>query len=133
MRHPKAEEWELKLKKIFDKIDEELEHLYGSKYPLRSGREPHGITMNREDDGLFDIGAAFSAGYGSAHGAGYVIEIRMSTPVSVPADVRKEIELYVVKNLRKMLPDAFPGRNLKVEQDGHVFKIVGDLGLDDSK
>ena len=131
MRHAKAEEWEATLKKVFDRIDADLENEYGKDYPLHPVRPPHGITSNREDDGLFDIGAAFSAGYGSKHGPGYVVKIRMATLADVPPEILKNIERRVMDELRKILPHAFPGRNLKVELDGHVFKIIGDLGLND--
>jgi hypothetical protein len=28
-----------------------------------------------------------------------------------------------------MLPEAFPGQELKVEKDGSIYKIYGDLSL----
>ena len=129
MRHPKAIAWEKKLKKVFDEIDVYLESTYGKKYTLHPARAKHGTTGNREHDGLFQVGAAFSAGYGSKHGRGYIIETRMVTLDKVPVDVREDIEEEVVRLLEEKLPTAFPDRDLDVNRDGGVYKIHGDLGL----
>lgn len=129
MRHPKAIAWEEKLKAVFDRVDEYLEDTYGGRYPLHPGRARRGTTANREDDGLFNVGAAFSAGFGSKVGKGYVIEIRMATLSGVPPKVVRRIEGDVVRLLKKELPAAFPGRKLDVVRDGPVYKISGDLGL----
>lgn len=129
MRHPKALAWEAALKAVFDRIDHRLEETYGSAYPLRSGRPPRRSTANPEHDGLFNVGAAFTAGFGSRHGRGYVVEVRMCTSAAVPADVREQIEREVVGMIREELPGAFPGRRLEVTRDGPVYKIHGDLGL----
>lgn len=129
VRHPKAVAWERKLDRVFHEIDDELESLYGDRYPLHPARAAKGRTSNPEDDGLFSVGAAFSAGYGSRHGPGYVVRMRVATLRHVPDDVLEEIEDTVVARLREKLPVAFAGRELKVERDGPVFKIYGDLGL----
>ena len=128
-RHPKAEEWEERLKAVFDRIDDHLEDRYGHLYPLHPARPSHGRTSNREEDGLFNVGAAFSAGFGSQHGPGYVIEVRMSTLSRISAELREKIENEVAERLREDLPKAFPGRELRVERDGPVYKIFGDLSL----
>lgn len=129
VRHPRVQAWELRLKEVFDRIDEDLEREYGADYPLHPARASHGTTASREHDGLFDVGAAFSAGFGSSHGAGYVVEVRLVTLSRVPADIRERIEEQVAARLRKALPLAFPGRALRVERDGPRYKIVGDLGV----
>lgn len=129
MRHPKAVQWERRLKAVFDGIDEALEARYGSRYALRPGRPAHGKTANREHDGLFNVGAAFSAGYGSEHGRGYVVEVRMSTAASLPSEARRSMYKEVARLLEERLPKAFPGRDLQVVRDGNAWKIVGDLGL----
>ena len=129
MRHPKAIEWENQLKEVFDRIDHRLEVEYGGKFPLHPNREPHGSTANPEYDGLFNIGAAFSPGFGSMKGSGYVVDVRMATLAHIPATVLAAIYEDVVSELRNELPKVFPGRSLKVERDGAVFKIVGDLDL----
>lgn len=129
LRDPRAVEWEGRLKEVFDRIDDHLEDRYGGRYPLRPVRARRGETANREDDGLFDIGASFTAGFGSVAGRGYVIEVRMATLSRVPPDVLEEIEEEVVLRLREELPRAFPGRKLEVVRDGPVYKISGDLSL----
>jgi len=130
MRHPKAEEWENRLKAVFDEIDHRLEERYGRDFPLHPARPPHGATANREHDGLFDLGAAFSAGFGSQQGPGYTIEIRMVTLQQIPPDIRSQIEAEVIDLLRQLLPVAFPRRTLRVSRDGLIFKIHGDLRLE---
>ena len=129
MRHVKAIKWEARLKAVMDEIDHELEVRYGDQYPLHPARAAHGKTGSRDMDGLFDIGASFSAGFGSKHGRGYVLNVRLATLADVPKQVVRDIHLYVVNRLKEQLPKAFPDRTLEVRQDGNVFKIVGDLSL----
>ncbi|NCC50196.1 MAG: hypothetical protein EOM20_03175 [Spartobacteria bacterium] len=129
-RDPKVTKWEEKLKKVFDRIDDHLESSYGGAYPLHPSRPERGATSNKEQDGLFNIGAAFSPGYGSRHGRGYIVEARMVTLSHVPRHVQNQLEEEVVRLLRNELPRAFPDRELDVVRDGNVFKIVGDLRLD---
>lgn len=130
MRHVKAEEWEGRLKAVFDRIDERLEKEHGRMFTLHPARPEHGATASREMDGLFDIGASFSAGFGSQHGPGYVIDVRIATLSSVSDRTAAMVEEEVASMLREELPAAFPGRNLEVLRDHHVLKIVGDLNLD---
>jgi hypothetical protein len=78
---------------------------------------------------LFNVGATFSAGYGSEYGKGYVVEIDMVTLTYVPDDVSSKIEIEVLEMIRDRLPKYFPERNLKVRKDGNVIKIFGDLSL----
>lgn len=129
MRHPRAEAFEQRIKEVFDRIDGELEATYGTRFALHPARPAHRETGNPELDGLFNVGAAFSAGFGSRHGSGYVVEIRMATLDQVPPMIREEIERTVVRRLRDGLREAFPGRHLAVKRDGHVFKITGNLFL----
>jgi len=131
MRSNQAMQWEETLKSVFDTLDHELEAEYGGKYPLHPSRPKHGITANPEDDGLFNVGAAFSAGYGSKFGPGYVVEIRLSTLRNVPAEVREEIKIKVLQGLEKRLPAAFPGKVLHVSEENGIIRIHGDLSLDD--
>ena len=129
MRHPKAESWERRLKAAFDRVNHYLEETYGHLYPLHPARPPHGSTSSPESDGLFDVGGVFTAGFGSAHGPGYLVEIRFGTLAQVPAEVREQIEEEAVARLREELPRAFPGSTLSIERDGKAYKIVGDLAL----
>jgi len=129
MEHRKRLLWESTLKKIFIKIDEYLEEKYGQSYPLHPARARRGLTANNAYDGLFNVGASFSAGMGSQHGPGYVIEVRMVTLNHIPAEVRVEIEDVVVDYLKRELPVEFPERELQVARDGDIYKIYGDLSL----
>lgn len=129
MRGGSVREWEKKLKRVFNRIDAELETEYGDRFQLRSKRPEAGQTSNPEADGIFNIGAVFSAGYGSEHGRGYIVKIEMSTLSRVPGEVREEIAGKVAARLRELLPQAFPERELEVARDSNVFKIIGDLRL----
>ncbi len=129
LRHPKTIAWERTLSEVFDAIDADLEAAYGDRYPLHPARAKHGKTSNPEHDGLFNLGAAFSAGYGSQQGAGYVIRLRVATLSKVPDSVIEEMKNFIVERLRDALPKAFPDRELKVTRDGPIFKIHGDLSL----
>jgi len=129
MRHHKIEEWESKLKRVFDRVDDHLEEKYGRKYPLHPARPTRGTTSSKAHDGLFNLGASFSAGYGSKRGPGYVVEVRMVTLPRVPQYIRNQIEEEAVERLREELPREFPDRELKIERDGQVYKIHGDLRL----
>jgi hypothetical protein len=122
-------QFESRLKELFDEVDDYLEDKYGERFPLHPSRARRGATSNKESNGLFNVGAAFSAGYGSVHGRGYVIDIDMVTLVFVPDELKDEIEIEVVEQVRKMLPHYFPHRKLEVSRDRNTFKISGDLSL----
>ncbi len=124
-------QWEKVLKSVFDEIDHELEAGYGGTYTLHPSRPEHGSTSNPEADGLFNVGAAYSAGFGSKHGPGYVVDIRLSTLKEVPAEVRAEIKASVLQYLDERLPAAFPGKELRVSEENGVIRIHGDLSLDE--
>ncbi|QHI70221.1 hypothetical protein [Tichowtungia aerotolerans] len=130
MRHNKAMQWEQTLKGVFDEIDRELEAQYDDQWPLHPSRPKEGTTSNPEQDGLFNIGAAFSTGIGSKHGPGYTVEIRISTLKHIPAEVRDQIKNQVFQSLEKKLPSAFPGKKLHVSTDNNLIRIYGDLSLD---
>jgi len=114
---------------VFDRVDDHLEEKYGRKYPLHPARPTRGTTSSKAHDGLFNLGASFSAGYGSKRGPGYVVEVRMVTLPRVPQYIRNQIEEEAVERLREELPREFPDRELKIERDGQVYKIHGDLRL----
>lgn len=124
-------QWEETLKGVFDTLDHELEAEYGARYTLHPSRPVRGATANPEDDGLFNVGAAFSAGFGSKYGPGYVVEIRLSTLKNVPDEVRNEIKAKVFQGLEKRLSLAFPGKELHVSAENGLIRIHGDLSLDD--
>lgn len=130
MRHKKAKEWEKRLKTVFDEIDAELEEDYGESLPLHPARAPEGTTSNPESDGLFNVGAAYSAGFGSRYGPGYVVEIRLSTLAQVPPEMKKTLMDQVEALLDEKLPAAFPGKELHVDREHNYLRIHGDLSLD---
>ncbi|MDK2857248.1 MAG: hypothetical protein PWQ29_408 [Verrucomicrobiota bacterium] len=131
MRSNEARRWEKNLKSVFDVIDAELEAEYGSNYTRNPVRPEKGTTSNPESDGLFNVGAAFSAGYGSKYGPGYIVETRLSTLEKVPEDIRSEIRRKIFQRLEDLLPGAFPGKELHVSEENGIIRIHGDLSLDD--
>ena len=131
MRHPNLIKWEKKLKSVLDEIDILLEERYGNKYDLHPARRKHGSTSNRSHDGLFDIRGDFTLGLGSNKGRGYVVDIDLKTLEKIPNAVIEQIENDTIKELKNRLSKAFPGKELTVEKDGNVIKIVGDLSLGD--
>jgi hypothetical protein len=129
VQHNKLLVWEKRLKTLFDKIDDILEEKYGKLYPLHPRRAKRGSTGDKEQDGLFNVGASYSLGIGSKHGAGYVIEVRLVTLNRVHREIRNQIEVEVVRILQSELPHVFPQQKLNVDRDGNVYKIYGDLNL----
>lgn len=129
MRHQKTLEWELKLKRVFDEIDAEIEREFGDRHALHPVRPSHGTTSSPEMDGLFNCGASYSAGFGSRLGPGYVVEIRVSTLEKVPKELKLMLRDKVQAMLQEKLPVAFPGKALQVDKEGSHLRIHGDLGF----
>ncbi len=129
MKNPLLEKWEDKLQDIFDRIDRILEERYGELFPLRPNRPAHGRGVTPDADGLFDLGVSFSAGIGSQFGPGYVFRVKLATLNRVPENLLEKVENEVIDLLDAELPREFPGKELKVARDGHVYKIFGDLDL----
>jgi hypothetical protein len=129
MGHPKTIQWEKKLDRILRGIDVYLEKKYCALYdlhPVRARRKP---TGNPQHDGLFRVTAAFSAGFGSEKGAGYIVRIEMMTLEDIDPEVAARIQADAAERLRDELPKAFPTQELKVEKDGVAYKMFGDLHL----
>ena len=129
MRHPRAEDWEARLQEALDKVDVALEAEYGARYPLHPARLPHGQAASRKYDGLFQLGASYSAGFGSSLGPGYILDIRMVTLSQVPEGERSAIIGRALELLRAELKAAFPDTDLRIDRDGDVYKLHGDLSL----
>ncbi len=129
MYHPSLEKWEKNLKQVLDWLDDYLEDNYGDQFSLHPARRERGTTLNKSHDGLFDVVSSFSAGKGSEFGRGYIVDVHMATLDNVPEAVEKEIRHVVIKKLRSRLPEAFPGKNLRVNMDKNMIKIHGDLSL----
>lgn len=129
MKNPLLEKWEEKLQDIFNKIDHLLEEKYGGLFPLSPNRPAHRKGVTPDADGLFDLGVSFTAGLGSKLGPGYVFRVKLATLHKVPENLQEKIEDEVVQMLELELPNYFPGKELKVERDGLVYKIFGNLDL----
>ena len=130
MRHQKAKKWEQRLKNVFDQIDIELEAVYGDRFDLHPSRPEHGTTSSREMDGLFNVGASYSAGFGSRFGPGYVVDIRLSTLQRIPKELKAELRDKVQTMLTAKLPEEFPGKKLHIDPERKHLRIHGDLSLD---
>ncbi len=122
-------EWEAQLKALFDEVDDHLEDTYGPLYSLHPSRPRRGRTANKEQDGLFNVGASFSPGFGSRYGRGYVVDIDVVTLEAVPDEIREMIERDVQLLVERKLPKYFPGRKMYVARDGSLLKIFGDLSF----
>ena len=81
-------------------------------------------------DGLFNVGASYSAGFGSRFGPGYVVDIRVATLERIPRPFKRELREQVQEMLIKKLPDAFPGKKINVDRERNHLRIHGDLSLD---
>ncbi len=122
-------EWESTLQKIFNEIDDYLEDKYGDKYPLHPARPERGKTANNAYDGLFNVGASFSAGYGSRYGRGWIFDVHMATLSSIDREIREKIYRDAADLLQRLLKKYYPERNISVKKDGRVFKIFGNLQI----
>jgi hypothetical protein len=129
MWHPKIIEFDNRMKKLFDEVDNFIEDLYGERYSLHPTRPARGETANPEADGLFNIGVNFTPGYISELGRGYIIDMSISTLDKVDDNVRSEIYEAAAEKVRELLPLHFPERELTVQRDGNHFKIKGDFSL----
>ena len=122
-------EFDDQMKKLFDEVDHHMEDLYGDKYNLHPVRPARGKTSNPEADGLFNISAVFTPGFGSELGRGYVINLTMATLEKIDEDLRREIYNETANKVRSLLPIYFPERELTVQRCGNQFKILGDFSL----
>jgi len=129
MRNPHLENWEERLNGLLRQVDRALEERFGKEYDLHPARGAHGSADNPQHDGLFRVTAAFTPGFGSRLGRGYVLQIEMVTLETVPADKAELIEKEAVRMIGEGLEEALPGRGLKVARDGQLWKITGDLSL----
>ena len=129
MRGARVEAMEARLHAVLERVDAELERRHGDRYDLHPARQPHGTAARRQYDGLFEVTAGFSAGYGSTHGPGYAVDLRVVTLEHVPPEVREAFETEAVGLLEAELKAAFPARELEIVRDVHGLKIVGDLKL----
>jgi hypothetical protein len=129
MWHPLMTEFDDRMKSLFDEVNDYLEDLFGDTYDLHPMRPARGETSNPEADGLFNIGAVFTPGFGSLLGRGYLIDMSMSTLEKVDNKIRWEIYKTAAEKVESLLPVYFPERELSVHLDGNRYKILGDFSL----
>jgi len=127
--HPKLAEWEKKLQKLINFVDDYLENKYHGKYRLHPARPERGKTSSKTQDGLFSITASFSPGYGSKFGRGYVVDVHVATLDDVEKERIAEIKKEAFEIIKEKLPEFFPNREITVKRDGTLIKIFGDLSL----
>jgi len=127
--HPKMIKFDETLKKVFDEVDDYLEDYYGDLYSLHPARLERGEASSKSHDGLFNVGASYTAGFGSIYGKGYAIEIRFVTLEKIDPEHIDEVEDKVKVLLEKKLAEYFPERKLFVDKDGLCLKIYGDFSL----
>jgi len=132
MYHPKMTDFDNRLKRLFDEVDDHIEDIYGDKFLLNPVRPKRGETANPEADGLFNVGANFTPGFASELGRGYLINVAISTLEKVDENVRREIYDAATAKVEELLPIYFPERELIVRRDGNQFKIQGDFSLGDA-
>ena len=129
MWHPKMAKFDERMKELFDEVDHYIEDLYCGKYHLHPVRPSRGKTSNTEADGLFNVGASFTPGFGSELGRGYIIDVKIATLEKIDEVKRREIHTTVAKKVEELLPVYFPERELVVRRDIKHYKIQGDFCL----
>ena len=127
--HPKQEELEKQLSLLCQALDNHLEDKYGEHYTIHPNRLKRGKAANPTFDGLFSTSLAFTLGYGSKYGRGYVMNVEIRTLDKVSqydkADIEADAFKYVSENLKTYIPD----HDLDIVQDGNVMKVIGDFNL----
>ena len=127
--HPKQEILEDKLAALCQALDNHLEDIYGGHYRLHPNRLRRGKGSNPSFDDLFSTSIAFTLGYGSKFGRGYIVNVEIRTLDRVShydrADIIGEAFSFISQNLDSYLP----GQNLRIVHDGEVMKIIGDFSL----
>ena len=129
--HPKQEILEEKMAQLCQALDNHLEDIYGDHYRLHPNRLRRGKGSNPSFDGLFSTSLAFTLGYGSQYGRGYVVNVEIRTLDKVSqydsTKIQAEAFSFISRNLKKFIPD----QDLKIVQDGNLMKVVGDFSLGD--
>lgn len=127
--HPKQEELEERMALLCQALDNHLEDLYGDHYAVHPNRLKRGQGSNPSFDGLFSTSMAFTLGYGSKYGRGYVVNVEVRTLDKVSQYDSVHITSSAFAFLKGNLNKFFPDHELDVVQDGNVMKIIGDFAL----
>lgn len=130
--HPKQAELERRMRLLCDDLDHYLEDTFGEYYPLHPNRPKRGQAASVAYDGLFSTGTQFTLGYGSTHGRGYLIIVEIRTLAKVDPDHKTEIEEAAMQHLKSIIKVYFPERDIRLEKDGTLYKLVGDFSLGSS-
>ncbi len=128
---PRQEEFESSLNVLCNELDNYLEDSYEGVFGRHPNRPGRGSGANPSFDGLFCTTAAFTLGYGSQYGRGYLINIDVRTLERVSAQQMEEIKNKALVFTKAKLPVVFPKRKLDIVRDGNLLKIVGDFSLGD--
>ena len=123
------EDFEERLDSVLADVDRALEERWSGRWPLHPARPAAGEAANPRYDGIIRVTAAFTAGFGSEKGPGYLLRVEPATLENVPVADRAALEDEAAALLRDGLAAAFPGRDLRVERDGGPYKVFGDLSL----
>lgn len=127
--HPKQEELEDRMSLLCQELDNHLEDIYGDRYTIHPNRLKRGQGANPSYDGLFSTSMAFTLGYGSKYGRGYVVNVEVRTLDKVSQYDTIHITSTAFSFLKSKLKEYFPDHDLDVVQDGNVMKVIGDFGL----
>ena len=129
MRGSKVLNWERKLKTVFDEIDHILEEEFVGALQIHPNRPLRGSTSNPEADGLFNVGASYTTGFGSESGEGYTVDIRLSSLTEAPEHLQKRVNDRVKELLTERLPEVFQNNKLHVSDFEFGLKIHGDISI----
>ena len=130
--HPKQVVLESTMRAMCNELDDLLEETFGTAYPRHPNRPARGKAASVAYDGLFSTGTQFTLGYGSDHGRGYIVSVEMRTLSKVREEDEKAVEEATVAIINDLLPQYFPEREITLEKDGKVYKLVGDFSLGSS-
>ncbi len=128
---PRQELFESKLGALCSELDDYLEDTYEGVFGRHPNRPERGSGANPAFDGVFCTTAAFTLGYGSDYGRGYLINIDVRTLQTVSADQIEEIKNRAFVFTQSKLPVIFPERKLEIVRDCNLLKIIGDFSLGD--
>lgn len=128
---PRQEKLEAGFAALCIELDNYLEDAYEGVFNRHPNRPGRGSGANPSFDGTFSTTAAFTLGYGSEHGRGYLINIEVRTLDIVSSDQMEEIKNRAYVFAKTKLPVLFPDRKLELVLDRGLLKIIGDFSLGD--
>lgn len=130
--HPEQIALESIMRAMCDELDDRLEEEFGSHYPRHPNRLARGKAASVAYDGLFSTGTQFTLGYGSDHGRGYIVSVEMRTLAKVRDEDGQAVQEATVTIINELIPKYFTDREISLEKDGKVYKLVGDFSLGSS-